>query len=77
MRALIKNNFEKQFPAIIKVVVKYVNSVKGEYQKVVAQINRTLLSIVIRTMTSKGEFQYIFTELKKHFKEAKTVSYSK
>ncbi len=35
VKALIKNNFEKQFPAIIKVVVKYANSVKGEYQKVV------------------------------------------
>ena len=47
VKALIQNNFEKQFPAIIKVVVRYANLVKGEYLRIVSKVNELLLQIVI------------------------------
>ena len=44
---LVENNFECQYPAIIKVIVRYANHVKAEYQGVVQKINETLLKLLI------------------------------
>ncbi|CDW85005.1 vac14p [Stylonychia lemnae] len=72
-KSIVENNFERQYPAIIKVIVKYANIVKGDYLRVVEMINSTLLSLLIQTMDSKDEFQYIFNELKRQFRDSKTT----
>eukprot|EP00347_Sterkiella_histriomuscorum_P018081 403346861 len=71
-RMIVENNFEKQYPAIIRVIVKYSNLIKDDYQTVVAKINETLLTLLVQTMTNKDEFQFIFNELKKQYRESKT-----
>ena len=71
VKALIQNNFEKQSPAIIKVVVRYASLVKVEYLRIVSKVNELLLQIVVWTMSIKGEFH--FTELKCQFKNSQSL----
>ena len=63
------------FPKIIEVVLKYSSTNKMEYMNYVNNINDTLFELVLGTMINKTEFQNIFGELKKQFKETKTVRF--
>ena len=66
--------FKKQFPQIIQVILFYSNTVKADYAEVVQKINDTLLDFVLGTMINKSDFENIFYELKKQFKDSKAVS---
>jgi hypothetical protein len=72
-RQFIEKIFQKQYPKIIEVIIKYSSQVKVDYLQIVTEINDTLLSLVLGTMINKTVFQNLFGELKKQFKESQSV----
>ena len=55
------------------MILSYSNKIKMDYSQIVGDINDTFLTLVLGTMVNKSEFQNIFNELKKQFKESNTA----
>ncbi|CDW77902.1 vac14 family protein [Stylonychia lemnae] len=72
-RKFIEKIFQKIFPRIIEVILKYSSWQKQDCQQTIQEINDQLLELVLGTMINKSEFQNIFGELKKQFKESQTL----